>query len=63
MTSSDSRSVAEWAAELVTKEEASKLATRLHLLSLLFEVRTTYTARHDPSLKQDLVETIMSWHI
>ena len=38
MTSSDKRTVTEWAEELVTREEASKLATRLHLLSLLFEV-------------------------
>ena len=37
MTSADDRPVSQWANDLATKEEASKLATRLHVLSLLFE--------------------------
>ena len=39
MTKSDGRTLLEWANNLSTSEEAQKLASRLHLLSLLFEVR------------------------
>lgn len=38
LTSSDSRSLLEWANELSSRAESPKLAMRLHLLSLLFEV-------------------------
>ncbi len=37
LTTSDTRSVQEWAGQLSNMPEASKLAVRLHLLSLLFE--------------------------
>lgn len=37
MTSSDKRSVADWAAQLTQIPEATKAATRIHVFSLLFE--------------------------
>ena len=39
MTTSDTRTVQEWASQLSSLAEASKLAVRLHLLTLLFEVK------------------------
>ena len=41
MTMGDTRTVVQWANQLSTVPEAAKLAVRLHLLSLLFEVRTS----------------------
>ena len=38
LTTSDTTSVTEWSMQLSTMEEASKLAARLHLLTLLLEV-------------------------
>jgi len=38
MTVADKRTLSEWASQLSSVEQASKLAVRLHLLSLLFEV-------------------------
>lgn len=37
MTSSDKRSISDWAAQLTQIPEASKAATRIHVFSLLFE--------------------------
>lgn len=39
MTAGDDRSINVWAGQLSTVSDSSKLAARLHLLSLLFEVR------------------------
>ena len=38
MMAGDERSVTDWASQLSTVPDSSKLAARLHLLSLLFEV-------------------------
>jgi len=38
MTEGDERSVLDWANHLSTADEASRLAVRLHLLTLLFAV-------------------------
>jgi len=38
MTMGDTRTIVQWANQLSTVPEAAKLAVRLHLLSLLFEV-------------------------
>lgn len=38
LTTADTKSVQEWGNQLATLSEAPKLAVRLHLLSLLFEV-------------------------
>jgi len=38
MTAGDDRSVLDWANHLSTADEASRLAVRLHLLTLLFAV-------------------------
>ena len=38
MTAGDERSVLDWANHLSTAAEASRLAVRLHLLTLLFSV-------------------------
>ena len=42
LTTSDKRTTLEWASQLSTMNESAKLATRLHLLTLLFEVRAYY---------------------
>jgi len=42
MTAGDERSVLDWANHLSTAAEASRLAVRLHLLTLLFAVRYMY---------------------
>ena len=39
LTTTDTKSIQEWGNQLSTLSEAPKLAVRLHLLSLLFEVR------------------------
>jgi len=39
MTAGDERSVLDWANHLSTATDASRLAVRLHLLTLLFAVR------------------------
>ena len=38
LTTADTKSVQEWGNQLATLSEEPKLAVRLHLLSLLFEV-------------------------
>jgi len=43
MTAGDERSVLDWANHLSTAAEASRLAVRLHLLTLLFAVGELYT--------------------
>ena len=42
LTTADTKSVQEWGNQLATLSEAPKLAVRLHLLSLLFEVSNDY---------------------
>ena len=42
MTAGDERSVLDWANHLSTAAEASRLAVRLHLLTLLFAVGFYY---------------------
>lgn len=39
LTTSDSRTVLEWSSQMSTLPQASSLATRILLLTLLFEVR------------------------
>lgn len=45
MTAGDERSVLDWANHLSTAAEASRLAVRLHLLTLLFAVGVTAVQR------------------
>lgn len=39
LTTSDTKTVSEWTRQMATLPQASKLATRILLLTLLFEVR------------------------
>lgn len=42
LTTSDTKTVSEWTRQMATLPQASKLATRILLLTLLFEVRGNY---------------------
>lgn len=42
LTTSDTKTVSEWTRQMATLPQASKLATRILLLTLLFEVSETY---------------------
>ena len=44
LTTSDTKTVAEWTRQMATLPQASKLATRILLLTLLFEV--IFTSSH-----------------
>lgn len=44
LTTSDTKTVSEWTRQMATLPQASKLATRILLLTLLFEV-TTHTLK------------------
>lgn len=46
LTTSDTKTVSEWTRQMATLPQASKLATRILLLTLLFEVR----GKSSPSL-------------
>ena len=41
LTVADKRTLLEWAATVASMSESAKLATRIHLLTLMFEVRAT----------------------
>lgn len=41
LTTSDTKTVSEWTRQMATLPQASNLATRILLLTLLFEVRTS----------------------
>lgn len=43
LTTSDTKTVSEWTRQMATLPQASKLATRILLLTLLFEVRERNT--------------------
>lgn len=43
LTTSDTKTVSEWTRQMATLPQASKLATRILLLTLLFEVTETQT--------------------
>lgn len=42
LTTSDTKTVSEWTRQMATLPQASKLATRILLLTLLFEVTESY---------------------
>ena len=42
LTTSDTKTVSEWTRQMATLPQASKLATRILLLTLLFEVTETH---------------------
>lgn len=43
LTTSDTKTVSEWTRQMATLPQASKLATRILLLTLLFEVIKTFS--------------------
>lgn len=61
LTTSDTKTVSEWTKQMATLPQASKLATRILLLTLLFEVTQQRLLKFKPdtmslfSLKQNIL--------
>ena len=60
LTTSDTKTVAEWTRQMATLPQASKLATRILLLTLLFEV--SYLHNLSEIIYYSKVEQILFFH-
>uniref|UniRef100_A0A5F8GGW4 E3 ubiquitin-protein ligase HUWE1 n=1 Tax=Monodelphis domestica TaxID=13616 RepID=A0A5F8GGW4_MONDO len=56
LTTSDTKTVSEWISQMVTLPQASNLATRILLLTLLFEVKTVH---HIPSFESSGILNVL----